>query len=141
MSKIKRSVVVGVVASEAVHLFCCVLPTIFSVLSLLAGAGMIATMPGFIEDTHHLIHDYEIPMIITSGVILIIGWVLYLYSRRIDCHVEGECHHAPCDTKKDRTKLFMIIATALFLLNVTVYTFVHKPHDEAHHEEHHHEHL
>ncbi len=132
MSKIKRSVLISAVVSEGIHLFCCVLPTVFSVFSLLAGMGMIATLPGFIDNAHHIIHDYEIYMILTSAIILVIGWVLYYYSRQIDCHVEGECHHAPCETKKDRTKIFMIIASALFLMNVTVYTLVHKPHDEAH---------
>jgi hypothetical protein len=134
--KINKGIIWGVIASESVHIFCCVLPTIFSILSLLAGMGMIATMPGFIDNMHHLIHDYEIPMIVTSGIILSIGWALYLYSRRINCRTEGTCTHGPCTPQKDRTKIFMIVATFLFIVNVAVYFTVHRPLIDGHHHTH-----
>ena len=128
MEKINKRIVWAVMASESIHIFCCVLPTVFSVLSLLAGAGMIATMPNFIDEAHHLIHDYEIPMIIISALILVFGWGLYAYSRRINCSQDGEssCCHEPCAPKKDRTRLFMIVATVLFFVNVTVYFSFHQ---------------
>ncbi len=97
----------------------------------MAGFGMIATMPGFIEEGHELIHEYEIPMIIVSGIILAIGWGVYAYSRRMNCSSEGStCCHEPCAPKKDRTRLFMILATCLFVINVSVYFIFHASMDE-----------
>lgn len=131
MEKVNKRIFWTVIASESIHIFCCVLPTIFSVMSLMAGFGMIATMPGFIENAHHFIHDYEIPMIIISGIILAIGWGVYTYSRRMNCSTQGStCCHEPCAPKKYRTRLFMILATCLFLVNVSVYFVFHKPMDE-----------
>ena len=115
--------------------------------------GMIATMPGFIEAAHHMVHDYEIPMIIASAVILTIGWALYLYAAKMNCSEEGEsCCHEPCAPKKDRTKIVMIGATILFLVNVAVYFGFHRAQEthldihttehysEAHDDHHDHDH-
>lgn len=147
MEKMRKGILFGVVASESIHIFCCVLPTIFSIMSLLAGMGMIAVMPGFIEDMHHMIHDYEIPMIIASGVILAIGWALYTWSTRMNCSEEkgSTCCHEPCAPKKDRTKIVMMIATVLFIVNVSVYFGFHRANDiDTHHDSHqiesHHDH-
>jgi len=140
MEKMRKGILFGVVASESIHIFCCVLPTIFSIMSLLAGMGMIATMPGFIDDMHYMIHDYEIPMIIASGVILAIGWVLYIWSTRMNCSEEkgSTCCHEPCTPKKDRTKIVMMIATVLFIVNVSVYFGFHRTYDiDTHHDGHH----
>jgi hypothetical protein len=133
MEKINRNIMTAVIASESIHIFCCVLPTVFSVISLMAGAGMIAAMPGFIDNAHDIIHDYELPMIVASAVILALGWVLYLYSRRLNCRTEGACSHEPCTPKKDRTKIVMIAATVLFVFNVAVYFGLHRSHDHHAH--------
>jgi len=138
MVKMRKGILFGVIASESIHIFCCVLPTVFSVLSLLAGMGMIPTMPGFIDDLHHIIHDYEIPMIIVSAVILIVGWILYLCAQKMDCSVEGEgCCAQPCAPKKDRTKIVMIVATLLFVVNVSVYFGFHYQYEHLDHDDHH----
>lgn len=127
-----RKIFWTIIASESIHIFCCVLPTLFSILSLLAGAGMIMTLPHFIDEAHHLIHDYEIPIMVVSVFILTIGWFLHAYSRHMNCSDSNEkCCHEPCAPKKDRTRLFMIIATLLFCVNATVYFTVHRPMDEA----------
>lgn len=126
MEKINKGLFWGIIASESIHIFCCALPTLFSILSLLAGFGLIATMPGVIADTHHIIHNYEMPMIVLSGIILALGWGLYSYSKKISCRTQGTCHHEPCAPKKDRTKHFMILATVLFVVNVSVYFVFHR---------------
>ena len=126
----RKGILYSVIASESIHIFCCVLPTVFSVLSLLAGMGMIAVMPGFIDNMHHVIHDYEMPMIITSAIVLAVGWGLYRYSRKIDCHDEGTCSHAPCEPKQDTTKIGLIVATILFVFNVMVYFGLHRAYDD-----------
>ena len=126
MDKLNRNIIATVIASESIHIFCCVLPTVFSVVSLLTGAGILATMPSFMDQAHNMIHAYELPMIIMSGVILLCGWGLYAYSVRINCRTEGSCAHAPCKPKKNKAKIIMIAATVLFVFNVAVYFTLHR---------------
>lgn len=96
----------------------------FSLLSLMSGLGIIAALPPGMEFLHHALHDYEIPMIITSGVIIAIGWGLHYIAYRIDCHNTG-CVHGPCGPKKKRSAKVLLIATGLFTLNVAAYFLIH----------------
>ena len=138
MSETKRKAIMwAVILSESSHVFCCVLPVLFSVFSLMAGAGMVSLMPGFLVDLHDMLHAYEVPMIMMSGLILAFGWGLHLYSKTINCSETGAgCCDAPCAPKKDKVKWLLVAATLLFTVNVTVYTFVHVPQDRAAHEGH-----
>ncbi len=114
----------ALVITETSHVFCCVLPTVFSVLGLLTGLGLVSAMPMGLDFIHEFLHRWELPMVMTSGVILVLGWGLYLYSRKIDCHDSG-CHHGPCEGIKKRTGLILKIATLLFVANVTIYGAFH----------------
>lgn len=125
MQKFQKSIYAAIIASEASHVFCCVLPTVFSALSLLAGLGMVSAMPGWMVSIHKLLHGWEVPMILASAVVLALGWGLYWYSQKIDCHDHG-CGHGPCEPKKDRTNLILKIATVLFFINITVYGVLHR---------------
>lgn len=127
MNFLKKSIFWAVVLSETTHLFCCVLPTVVSVMGLLAGAGLVTAMPGFIGDFHDIIHAYEVPLIVISGVVLALGWGLYELSRRIDCHETG-CAHGACAPRKDKTLLILSIATTLFTANLAIYWFLHAHH-------------
>jgi len=126
MNKINQRLIFTIALSESIHIFCCALPTLFSVLGMIAGLGFMAALPAFIVDTHEAMHHYELPLIITSGVILVMGWALYWYSRKIDCRTDGACSHEPCTPKKDRTRTFMIIATVTFIINLSVYFLIHR---------------
>lgn len=114
----------AVIFSEFSHVFCCVLPTIFSVLTLLAGFGLITVVPGFIMSWHAAIHAYEIPIIATSGIITVLAWYVYWSARKADCHSTG-CVHEPCAPRKDRAKRVLQIGTALFLVNFAIFFFLH----------------
>lgn len=136
-----------VVLSEVSHVFCCVLPTIFSLLTVLVGMGVLGATPLWMEGAHDVMHAWEVPIIVTSGVIVAIGWALHLISKRMDCHDTG-CGHGPCDTKKNKTLTVLRIATVLFLVNTAIYVAVHLPqdnakvaavsHDDHHEHDHHH---
>lgn len=121
----RKAIVWAVLLSESSHVFCCVLPTVFSVLSLLSGAGMISVMPAFVSNMHETLHHYELPMIGASAAILLLGWGLHLYSQKIDCHDTG-CAHGPCEGKKNKTHLLLMIASLLFVANVSVYALFHR---------------
>ena len=125
MKKIQNTLNVAVILSEASHVFCCVLPTIFSVISLLAGLGMVTAVPLWLQGVHEAIHSWEVPLIVASGTIVALGWALHIYSNKIDCHDTG-CGHGPCEPTKKKTHRILQIATVLFLVNVSVYMVFHR---------------
>lgn len=114
----------AVILSEVSHVFCCVLPTIFSVLTLLAGFGLLSVVPTFILQWHDAIHFYEIPVIATSGIITVLAWAVYFGARDVDCHDTG-CGHEPCSPRKTRAGRILKIGTILFIVNLAVFTFLH----------------
>ena len=123
----------AILISEASHIFCCVLPTIFSVISVLVGLGIVATMPGWLAGFHDLMHGWEMPMIMLSAGVVALGWGVHFYSLKYDCHDVGDCHHGPCGPKKRRASKILIAATVLLLVNVSVYFGVHRVQDSLSH--------
>ncbi len=115
----------AVVLSETGHLFCCVFPTVFSLLGFLAGLGMIAALPPSMIAFHELMHMWEVPIIALSGVLLGLGWAVHHYSQQMDCHDTG-CAHGACAPAKKRADIVLKIATCLFLFNVLIYAGVHR---------------
>lgn len=121
MEKLRRNIVWLVVASEVSHLFCCVLPTLAAVLSLAVGVGMLPTA---FTVLHDIIHGYEIPVIIFSAVMLVLGWLAYWLAKRTDCHALGHDEHR-CHKAEDRSKLYLLIGTALFVINFVIFVTLH----------------
>ena len=124
MEKLRSAIVWTIMLSETTHVFCCVLPTLFSMFSLLAGVGIISIMPAGLMAFHEFMHPYEIPMIGFSAAILGIGWALYYASQRIDCHDTG-CAHGACAPKKNKALTVLKIATGMFLFNTIIYVIFH----------------
>jgi len=125
MEILRRHLGWAVLMSEFGHIFCCVLPTIFTVLSFAANIGMIGMAPAWMLALHEHIHQHEVTIIIFSGIVLVMGWAVLLFSRRVDCHDTG-CGHPPCGPVKDKNRIIMIVATFLFLANFAIYTLIHK---------------
>lgn len=123
--KLHKGIFWAIVVSESSHIFCCVLPTLFSLAGLLAGAGLFVAVPGPLAQVHALLHDYEIPMVVFSGTVLALGWGLHAYSLRIDCHDTG-CGHGPCKPTKRRAATVLKIATFMFVANVLVFLVFHR---------------
>ena len=119
----------AILATETSHVFCCVLPTLFSLASILTGLGVLATMPGWLDALHTHMHDWELPMITLSAVVVFLGWGLYFYSRKIDCHDTG-CHHEPCEPKKNTASKILIAASILLVFNVSIYFGIHRGQDQ-----------
>ena len=151
MSFLKRHLGLAVLASELSHVFCCVLPTLVTVLGALANLGLATAAPGFILEIHEFLHAYEMPIIVFSGVMVVMGWAIHISSRRVDCHDTG-CVHPPCTPKKDNNGRILVIATVLFAINLVVFFGIHrnvlgleifeKQDTHAEHEHHeHHEHI
>lgn len=114
--------------TEISHVFCCVLPSVFSILTMLVGLGVLGAVPLGITQLHDVMHGWEIPIMIASGAILLLGWSLHIISEKLDCRSTG-CEHEPCAPKKKKTTGILKIATLLFVVNVGIYTLIHMPHD------------
>jgi len=145
MEKLQKQINLAVIVAETSHVFCCVLPTVVSVLSLLTGLGVIGSLPVSLLVLHDFLHAWELPIIIASGVLIALGWGLLHYSRKIDCHDTG-CGHEPCGPKKKKSSKLLLFATVLFVVNVGVYTIFHRgmgidvPHaDSVVHDDHSHD--
>ncbi len=126
-----RNIGIALILAESTHVFCCVLPTVVTILSLMASAGAILPIPLFLLDIHEFLHAYEMPMILFSGVVLLMGWGLYLASRATTCE-KPHCgpHETVCAGKKDRTRLVLGIASVLFVMNLTVYITLHRGNED-----------
>ena len=143
MQKLQKILNVTILATETSHIFCCVLPTVFSLLSLLAGIGLVGAIPPGVEFLHDLIHDWELPIIMVSCFVLLLGWGVYSYAQKMDCDHMGEGHEV-CASKKKRSAIILKVASVLFVMNVGIFFFVHRPMTEAaqdvHTEHAHHDH-
>lgn len=130
MKKVQKTVNIAVILSETSHVFCCVLPTVFSIVSVMAGLGMVSAMPLWLESVHEAMHDWEVPLIVFSGLMISLGWGLHVYSQKIDCHDTG-CHHPPCAPVKKKNNRLLIIATVLFAVNALIYFGLHRAIDSG----------
>lgn len=130
IERIQKSLGWAIIATETSHIFCCILPTLFSLLSFAVGIGMIAAMPASLDTLHDVLHDWEMPLIVFSGAVISFGWLIHYIARRIDCHDTG-CHHGSCTPRKRKAGRILKFATLLFLFNVLIYTAVHRGMDPA----------
>lgn len=140
MEKLRRHIVWLVIASEMSHLFCCILPTLAAVLSLAVGVGLL---PAGFTKLHDVIHGYEIPIIIFSATLLLLGWWAYWLATKTDCHALGHDEHA-CHKTTDRSKVYLLMGTVLFFVNLVVYFSLHQNlnnHDDEHQADHIHRHI
>ena len=124
MSKSQKALLWGIVATEASHIFCCVLPTLFSVMSLLAGFGLVAVVPAWLSDVHAVMHGWEIPALFLSMLAVALGWGLHVHSLKIDCHDHG-CGHGPCVPRKRTASRILIGASVLLAFNMAVFILFH----------------
>jgi len=109
-----------VIFTEIMHLFCCVLPIVSTIIFTFTSVGTLGIIPVWLIGYHHLIHDYESYIIVLSAMLLIISYILTNISQRIDCYNTG-CKHPPCgDTKKQSVDI-LIIGVIIFIINCVIY--------------------
>lgn len=111
------------------HVFCCGLPTLVGILSLLTSFGTFSTLlPGF-NALHNLLSQYEMALIVFSVAVLMVGWGVQLHADHVDCHDSG-CCHPPCDPKKISARRLLWLATVVFILNTGLAVAFHR-HDST----------
>lgn len=123
----------AIVLSETSHIFCCVLPTVISLASLLAGFGLIVTLPAWMQSLHDALHHWEPEMIAFSVSVVLLGWGLHFYNERHECCHHSGCHHEPCGPRKRRADKILIVASLLMVFNLFMYFGVHRPMEAARH--------
>lgn len=124
MKKLSHYIHFGVLLSQLSHIFCCGLPVVVAVLSLISGAGLLGALPGVVEHYHEILHDWEEPILVFSGAMLALGWGLDIQARKVDCHDTG-CEHPPCAPVKTKAHIILKLATVLFFVNLAVLMFSH----------------
>ena len=135
MSKKKKVLFIGIIMTEISHVFCCVLPLLFSAVGLLAGLGLVIILPDWLNGMHDVMHGYEMAVIIAAGVMVALGWAVHLYSFKNDCHDHG-CSHQPCGPRKRTASKLLKLGTFLFVLNIVVFAFFHDGLERVIHSDH-----
>ena len=122
------------VASLVSHFFCCFLPGVISLVTLVTLTGSaVITMEDF--GIPEYIHE---KMIYISFVVLVMSGIVNYISYRIDCRDMG-CVHGSCAPKKSKYFKLYAYSVAFFLLNAAIHFGLHTDHDHEHHEKHHEE--
>ena len=114
----RMTALAGILALSS-HIFCCGLPLVFAIASLLTSVGVFS-LEGLIPSWYH---EFEIAMMVFSGAMLLLTAVIHLISWRMDCIKDAGCSHSDCTPKKKRSNLLLYIATIAFLVNIFVFTF------------------
>jgi hypothetical protein len=110
-------------ASLISHFFCCFLPGVISLVTLvtLSGAAVI-TMEDF--GIPEYVHE---KMIYISFVVLVISGLANYASYRIDCRETG-CVHGACAPKKSIYFKLYGYSVAFFILNAVIHFTLHTHH-------------
>ena len=103
-----------VIASCAMHLFCCGIPLFLSITSLAATFG-ISSLSVFEIEWFEAVESY---VLIGSGIILAISLVMHHYAKKVDCMETGYCDHPPCGEKKQTSNRLLYIAAVLYCFNI-----------------------
>lgn len=94
--------------------------------------GMQLGMGGGILIVHDVMHDYEIPIFIGSGILLLVGLSLHYLSFQLDCRRTG-CFHEDCTPKKFKVGRVFLFAAFLYVANLTFFFLTHyEPHHVGH---------
>lgn len=110
-----------VIGSCLMHVFCCGLPLMMSAANVAALLGI--TGAGL---AHSLwFEQFEVTIMIVSGVMLAITALLQAISKRINCRTTGSCVHEPCDKKKSLSERAFQIAVVLYVVNVALFALSH----------------
>ena len=112
----QRILNVAAAASVLPHLFCCVLPTISSLAGVGTSLGLSVTHSIHME----WVHEYEVQLLVFSGLTVALAGAVQLYAGRMDCHKTGCCHE-PCSPRKDKALVVFFAAGALFFVNLAVH--------------------
>jgi hypothetical protein len=119
----------GILLSVLPHIFCCGLPTAFTLTSLFAGFGVMVIRADQMEALHHVLHVWEMPLLAFSLVMTAIGWAMHLSANKAACSQpccgDHGCSSTVATEPVKRSCTILIITTALVAINTAVLLFGH----------------
>ncbi|MCL2538081.1 MAG: hypothetical protein FWF34_02225 [Alphaproteobacteria bacterium] len=110
--KISKILGLGVIALVAPHLFCCGVPILMAVMSLVA--------PGAHIWHFHLIPDRWMPAVFVASVIMLAIGYYFAFRSHKECKDHNHNHKAQ--------KIIIYIATALFIVSIVLHFFIGHTH-------------
>ncbi len=116
MTKLRRTANFVSLAAELSHVFCCGIPMLVAILS----AGTQLGLGGGFLFLHDILHGYEVPIFVGSGLLLLVGFGLHYLSFFLDCRETG-CVHSDCSPKKFKVGWIFSVALVLFAANLAFY--------------------
>ncbi len=110
------------VLSLVSHFFCCFLPGVISVLTLITLSGsMVLTMEDF--GIPEYVHE---EMIFISAAVLLFSGIINYISWKLDCRAVGGCSHEPCAPKKAKYFKLYAYSVVFFVLNAVIHFSLHE---------------
>ena len=102
------------------HIFCCGIPLFTTIIGLTTSLGFISN--GFLEAPVFLLfEELEIKILIISGLILLIAWILKFKAKDLDCcPVEAKKF---CNFNSKINQIFLKIASILYVINISTVIF------------------
>lgn len=116
MDRLKSTATTVSLLAELSHIFCCGLPIFIAVMS----AGSQVGFGGAFFVFHRFIHDFELQMLVGSGLLLAFGFSLHYFSYWMDCRSTG-CTHGACEPKKFQVGWIFTIALLIYVANISFY--------------------
>ncbi|MEM8971411.1 MAG: hypothetical protein AAGD43_05015 [Pseudomonadota bacterium] len=116
MARLKSTATTVSLLAELSHIFCCGLPIFIAVMS----AGSQIGFGGAFVVFHRFIHDYELHILIGSGLLLAFGFGLHIFSHWMECHSPEHNHHKS-KPKRFRIGWIFSIALILYVANLSFY--------------------
>lgn len=109
-----------IIGCSLMHVFCCGIPLLATIIGLTTSLGFISN--GFLEvPIFVLFEELEIKILIISGLILLIAWILKFKAKDLDCcPVEAKKF---CNFNSKINQIFLKIATSLYIVNLITAIF------------------
>lgn len=105
------------------HAFCCGLPALSAIASLVAGVG--AAGSSVFHDFAHAIEQWHVHLFVFSTLMLGVAVFASVVAERRDCVTEGHCCHPPCTPAKKRSWRILGISVALYVVNCILFFLEH----------------
>lgn len=108
-----------VIGCSLMHIFCCAIPLLTTIIGLSATFGFISN--GILQiPLVESFEKFEIEILLLSGIILILAFLLKFRAKKLDC-CEKEAKNF-CNTNEKINNLFLKTSGILYLFSIVTFT-------------------
>ena len=109
-----------IISCSLMHIFCCAIPLLATIVGLTTSLGFISN--GFLEaPIFQLFELFESKILLISGVILLLAWILKFKAKDLDCCPTKE--NKFCNINSNINQISLKIATSLYIVNLITAIF------------------